>query len=124
MPRDESGMAGMGEWERWRVKKETSVERLETLAGAPLALIERFHQEVRSMADDFGIPAQDLLDRIAHLQAQLYREGEEAFAGFLKEAEATEQQLEERLQHLRTLKERATLLRGLLASMFRPGHPG
>lgn len=124
MPRDESGMAGMGEWESGRVEKETSVERLETLAGAPLALIERFHQEVRSMADDFGIPAQDLLDRIAHLQAQLYREGEEAFAGFLKEAEATEQQLEERLQHLRTLKERATLLRGLLASMFRPGHPG
>lgn len=104
--------------------EESEMERLETLAGAPLALIERFHQEVRSMADDHAIPAQDLLDRIAHLQAQLYREGEEAFAGFLKEAEATEEQLRERLQYLRTLKERATLLRGLLASMFRPGQPG
>ncbi len=100
------------------------MERLESLAGAPLALIERFHLEVRSMADDHAIPAQDLLDRIAHLQAQLYREGEEAFAGFLKEAEVTDQQLRESLKHLGTLKERATLLRGLLASMFRPGHAG
>ena len=100
------------------------MERLESLAGAPLGLIERFHLEVRSMADDHAIPVQDLLDRIAHLQAQLYREGEEAFAGFLKEAEVTEQQFLERLQHLRTLKERATLLRGLLGSMFRPGQSG
>jgi len=97
------------------------MERLETLAGVPLALMERFNQEVRSMADDHTIPAHDLLDRIARLQAQLYREGEEAFAGFLKEAEAAEQELQECLQYLRTVKERATLLRGLLASMFRPG---
>ncbi len=76
------------------------------------------------MADDHAIPAQDLLDRIGQLQAQLYREGEEAFAGFLKEADDTEQQLQERLMQLRTLKERATLLRGLLASMFRPGQLG
>ena len=76
------------------------------------------------MADDHAIPAQDLLDRIARLQAQLYREGEEAFAGFLNEAEATEREIQERLEYLRTLKERATLLRGLLASMFRPGQAG
>lgn len=106
------------------MEEEGEMERLETLAGTPLALIERFHQEVRSMADDHAIPAQDLLDRIGQLQAQLYREGEEAFAGFLKEADDTEQQLQERLLQLRTLKERATLLRGLLASMFRPGALG
>lgn len=106
------------------MEQEDKMERLETLAGTPLALIERFHLEVRSMADDHTIPAQDLLDRIALLQAQLYREGEEGFAGFLKEAESTEQQLQERLLLLRGLKERATLLRGLLASMFRPGPLG
>lgn len=104
--------------------KETGregMERLDHMAVTPLGLVEKFHQEVKTLIDDRSLPPGELLNRISHVREQARQEAESQCDGFDRDAQELEKELLKRLEQLKEVRERAAVVRRVVGTMFRPG---
>lgn len=96
------------------------MERLEQMTIAPLGLVEKFQKDLKTILDEPGLPANELMNRISALREHIRRECEVQGEAFERETEELEKELLRKLEHLREIRERGSVVRRAIEAMFRP----
>lgn len=97
------------------------MERLRQMAAVPLHLMDKFRQELVAILDERKLPFQEQQNRINQLREQIRQEGDEQLDAFDRESQEQEKELLRRLEELKDMRQRASLIRRVFDSMFRPG---
>lgn len=96
------------------------MERLEEMAMAPLGLIDRFQQELRTILDERALPPDEMMNRINFLRENIRQECEGQGEAFDRETQGVEQDLVRRLEQLKEIRERGSVVWRTVEAMFRP----
>jgi len=96
------------------------MERLEQMAIAPLGLVEKFQKDLKAILDEPGLPASELMDRINALREHIRQECGVQGEAFEREVEEIEKELLRKLEYLKELRERGSVVRRAIEAMFRP----
>lgn len=97
------------------------MERLQQMTAGPLHLMDKFRQELLAILEERRIPLQEQQNRISQLREQIRQEGETHLDAFERESQEMEKDLLQKMEQLKDLRQRASLIRRVFASMFRPG---
>lgn len=95
------------------------MEKFEQMAVAPLGLVEKFHQELKTIIDDRALPMNEMMNRLHYLREQIRQEGDGLFEAFDREANEMEKELLKKLEQLKEVRERAAVVRRVIDAMFR-----
>lgn len=103
------------------------MEKVEALAQGLSDLLERFSKEMRAITEEvMGSGRHRSLDelrqRIRAVQEEVYREALQKYGDLLGATVDAERELVARITRLRELKERAGVLKEVIATMVRPGN--
>jgi FKBP-type peptidyl-prolyl cis-trans isomerase (trigger factor) len=97
------------------------MERLQQMTAAPLHLMDKFRQELLTILDERRLPIQEQQNRINQLREQIRQEGDGQLDAFDRESQEMEKDLLRKLEELKEMRQRASLIRRVFGSMFRPG---
>ncbi|HEV8663395.1 MAG TPA: hypothetical protein VGT06_09700 [Candidatus Methylomirabilis sp.] len=97
------------------------MERLQQMTAAPLHLMDKFRQELLTILDERRLPIQEQQNRINQLREQIRQEGDGQLDAFDRESQEMEKDLLRKLEELKEMRTRASLIRRVFGSMFRPG---
>lgn len=97
------------------------MERLSQMTAAPLHLMDKFRQELLTILDERRVPIQEQQNRINQLREQIRQEGEGHLDAFERESQEMEKDLLQKMEHLKEMRHRASLIRRVFSTMFRPG---
>lgn len=113
-----------------RVMEKGPVERVEVLAVGLSNMLGCFSEKVRTvtqevMGDGQHLSVEEIRERVQIVQEEVYRETIQKYKDFLGTTVEAERDLLAKLSRLRDLKERAAILKELIASLVKPDgiHP-
>ena len=103
------------------------MEKVEALAQGLSDLLERFSKEMRAITEEvMGTGRHRSLDelrqRIRTVQEEVYREALQTYGDLLGATVDAERELVARITRLRELKERAGVLKEVIATMVKAGN--
>lgn len=96
------------------------MERLEGMAMAPLGLVDKFQQDLKTILDEPRVLANEMMNRINSLREHIREECEVQCDAFEREAQEVEKELLRRMEHLKEIRERGSVVRRAIEAMFRP----
>lgn len=100
---------------------EGKMERLSQMTAAPLHLMDKFRQELLTILDERRVPIQEQQNRINQLREQIRQEGEGHLDAFERESQEMEKDLLQKMEQLKEMRHRASLIRRVFSTMFRTG---
>jgi len=96
------------------------MERLEGMAMAPLGLVDKFQQDLKTILDEPGLLASEMMNRVNALRERIREECEVQGDAFEREAQEVEKELLRKMEHLNEIRERGLVVRRAIEAMFRP----